>query len=95
MRRLFRQRLGRPRWTTVPEDPGPVFPSSPVHAEYPLTLSIIIVNWNVRELLRECLDSVYAHMRLPADRCELIVADNDSRDGSEKQAVLLVVHQVG
>lgn len=43
-------------------------------------LSIIIVNWNTRELLRDCLTSVPA----AADGLdyEVLVVDNDSRDGS-------------
>jgi GT2 family glycosyltransferase len=43
-------------------------------------LSIIIVNWNTRELLRKCLDSVLAPV---ADiDYETIVVDNASSDGS-------------
>jgi GT2 family glycosyltransferase len=47
-----------------------------------MLLSILIVNWNVRELLRACLLSVRREMLLPADQYELIVLDNASRDGS-------------
>jgi len=44
-------------------------------------LSIIIVSWNVRELLRRCLASIYAGW--PAERpLEVIVVDNASSDGS-------------
>ena len=43
-------------------------------------LSIVIVNWNTRELLRECLASVRAGLGdLPA---KVIVVDNASEDGS-------------
>lgn len=45
-------------------------------------LSIIIVNWNVRELARKCLLSIRNEMLLPADQYELIVVDNASSDGS-------------
>ena len=45
-------------------------------------LSIIIVNWNVRELIRACLRSVRREMLLAADQYELIVLDNASHDGS-------------
>ena len=45
-------------------------------------LSIIIVNWNVRELIRACLLSVRREMLLAADQYELIVLDNASHDGS-------------
>lgn len=47
-----------------------------------LQLSILIVNWNVRELIRACLLSVRREMLLPPDQYELIVLDNDSKDGS-------------
>ena len=43
-------------------------------------LSILIVNWNTRELLAVCLSSIFAHP--PAGALEVIVVDNDSRDGS-------------
>jgi GT2 family glycosyltransferase len=43
-------------------------------------LSIIIVSWNVRELLRDCLDSIDA---AKGDLSfEVIVVDSDSNDGS-------------
>ena len=44
------------------------------------TLSIIIVNWNTRELLRECLDSIKKNQ--PHFTYETIVVDNASADGS-------------
>ena len=43
-------------------------------------LSICIVSWNVRELLRDCLNSIWAAR--PELRYEVLVVDNDSRDGS-------------
>ncbi len=42
--------------------------------------SIIIVNWNVREYLKLCLDSI--HRRTNAYTIEVIVVDNGSTDGS-------------
>ena len=44
-------------------------------------LSIIIVNWNTRDHLRACLQSIYAH---PPSKYtfEVIVVDNASADGS-------------
>jgi GT2 family glycosyltransferase len=43
-------------------------------------LSIVIVNWNTRELLANCLESIYnSHPRFPF---EVIVVDNASSDGS-------------
>jgi N-acetylglucosaminyl-diphospho-decaprenol L-rhamnosyltransferase len=51
------------------------------HAQ-PIDLSIIIVNWNVRDLLRQCLASVWQQGGLAAERLQVIVVDNDSHDGS-------------
>ncbi|MGH9785166.1 MAG: glycosyltransferase family 2 protein [Terriglobia bacterium] len=48
----------------------------------PLKLSVIVVNWRVRDLLRACLQSLHAQIRMPAEEWELIVVDNDSGDGS-------------
>jgi len=45
-------------------------------------LSIVIVNWNVRDLLRDCLESVYAGWQTDSDALEVIVVDNASSDGS-------------
>ena len=42
-------------------------------------VSIVIVNWNTRALLRDCLVSIAAETRAPH---EIIVIDNASRDGS-------------
>ena len=46
----------------------------------PITLSICIVNWNTRELLRACLQSIYRYP--PNAPFEVIVVDNASSDGS-------------
>ena len=43
-------------------------------------LSIVILNWNVRDLLRQCLQSVLSNRRPPAT--DIIVVDNASSDGS-------------
>lgn len=45
-----------------------------------MELSIIIVNWNTRELLAQCLASIYAHP--PKCELETWVVDNASSDGS-------------
>jgi len=45
-----------------------------------MDISIIIVNWNTRELLRKCLESVEATVRGLSR--EVIVVDNASADGS-------------
>lgn len=46
-----------------------------------IDVSIVIVSFNTRDILRRCLDAVARH----ADklRQEIIVVDNDSRDGSQ------------
>ena len=43
-------------------------------------VSIIIVNWNTRDILRDCLASVYEQTH--GITFELIVVDNASSDGS-------------
>jgi GT2 family glycosyltransferase len=49
-------------------------------SDAPLDVSIVIVSWNVKELLRECLRSLRANA---GDvRYEAIVVDNQSSDGS-------------
>ena len=48
-------------------------------------ISIVIVNWNVRELLHRCLSSLRATALLPGTgglTCEVVVVDNASQDGS-------------
>lgn len=45
-----------------------------------IRLSIIIVNWNTKTLLRQCLDSIFSQP--PHARFEVIVVDNASSDGS-------------
>ena len=47
-----------------------------------MKLSVIIVNWNVCDLLYECLTSFYAEMHLSSDEYEVIVVDNASTDNS-------------
>lgn len=46
----------------------------------PLDLSIVVVNWNTKELLDKCLDSVYRTVTRPA--FDVWVVDNASTDGS-------------
>lgn len=45
-----------------------------------MNISIIIVNWNTKDLLRDCLDSIYKTID-PLTH-EIIVVDNASSDGS-------------
>jgi len=45
-----------------------------------MDITIVIINWNTRDLLRQCLRSVYETVRDVI--FEVIVVDNASRDGS-------------
>jgi N-acetylglucosaminyl-diphospho-decaprenol L-rhamnosyltransferase len=45
----------------------------------PIKVSVLIVNFNGRHLLADCLDSVRRHLHMPH---EVIVVDNASHDGS-------------
>ncbi len=63
-----------------------------------LRLSVIILNWNVCDLLRNCLRSFYENIQLSDDIFEVIVVDNDSQDQSkamlrlEFPQVILIEH---
>jgi hypothetical protein len=54
--------------------------ASVVPSDDRLDVSIVIVNWNTREFLRDCLSSIYAQTRDVS--FEVIVVDNASSDGS-------------
>jgi len=45
-------------------------------------LSVVICSYKVRDLLRDCLNSVYQAGGIDADQLEVIVVDNASDDGS-------------
>ena len=45
-----------------------------------MDISIIIVSYNTKELLAECLDSISKYSKNL--RCETFVVDNDSQDGT-------------
>lgn len=47
-----------------------------------MKLSIVIVNWNVRDQLRDCLRSVERETAIPREEYEVHVFDNASSDGS-------------
>ena len=47
-----------------------------------VVLSIVIVSWNVKALLERCLLSVLANDDPSRDRCEIIVVDSASSDGT-------------
>ena len=44
-------------------------------------LSIVIVNWNVCDLLRRCLHSIFSNLQSPISS-QVVVVDNGSSDGS-------------
>lgn len=46
-----------------------------------MDVSIIIVNWNTKDILRNCLDSIYTQAAKSVE-FEVIVVDNASNDGS-------------
>jgi GT2 family glycosyltransferase len=48
----------------------------------PIDVSIVIVNWNARDYLRDCIRSIVEQTR--ACSFEIIVADNRSTDGSQE-----------
>jgi GT2 family glycosyltransferase/glycosyltransferase involved in cell wall biosynthesis len=48
--------------------------------ETKMDISIVIVNWNTRDILRDCLVSIYAQTK--GNCFEVIVVDNGSTDGS-------------
>lgn len=69
--------------------------ANPVSEQPPVAdLAIVIVNYNVRELLRECLASIFAG-RLPGSSAVYVV-DNASADGSAEmvQAEFPAVHLI-
>ncbi|MCX7670776.1 MAG: glycosyltransferase family 2 protein [Anaerolineae bacterium] len=56
---------------------------APAHVRDMPDLSVIIVSWNVRDLLRACLQSLEASGKRPGSAVlEVIVVDNASADGS-------------
>lgn len=47
-----------------------------------MDVSIILVNYNTREMTKKCIDSVYEHTSKLS--FEIILVDNDSHDGSQE-----------
>lgn len=52
-----------------------------------MDLSIIIVNWNVKDILKKCLISIFEKSKEIS--FEVIVVDNDSKDGSPEMLLEL------
>lgn len=46
-----------------------------------MTLSIVIANWNTKEMIRQCVESIFSSISAEL-RFEVIVIDNASSDGS-------------
>lgn len=46
-----------------------------------MTLSIVIANWNTKELIRQCIESLFSSVKTALEY-EVIVIDNGSNDGS-------------
>ncbi len=47
-----------------------------------IAVSVIIINWNTKDILQNCLDSIY--QTIDNLSCEIIVVDNASSDGSQE-----------
>jgi hypothetical protein len=64
--------------------PEPSSATNLLRSSYEFTVSVIVVSFNTRDLLRECLTSLREEcLRLPAGlTAEIFVVDNASRDGS-------------
>lgn len=45
-------------------------------------LSVVVVSWNVRDLLARCLESLFFDLASTALDCRVVVVDNASHDGS-------------
>ena len=50
-----------------------------------MEITIIIVNWNTREMLRNCLQSIVDSNA--KDNLKIVVVDNDSKDGSREMVL--------
>lgn len=55
---------------------------TPADGREGVLLSVIIVNWNVRELLCACLASLHEQSLMKPEQLQVIVVDNASDDGS-------------
>jgi GT2 family glycosyltransferase len=49
-----------------------------------MTLSVVIVNWNTKDIIEKCLDSIFKYYinKIESGEYEIIVIDNGSADGS-------------
>lgn len=87
--RVLRRKFAPPVWVRDYREqtrnaPKALSPGSPEPApgKAGLLLSVIAVNWKVRDLLRECLRSLIRHTALDPASWQIIVVDNASDDGT-------------
>jgi GT2 family glycosyltransferase len=78
----------------MPTSPSEIPYPPPLQPSYPHTVSILIVSFNTRDLLRECLDSALAECaQLPAPlTAEILVVDNASSDLSAEMVDIEFLH---
>jgi GT2 family glycosyltransferase len=55
-------------------------------------ISIIIVTYNSRDLILDCINSIYQFTDIPVEELEIIVVDNSSEDEGRKLQILLEEH---
>ncbi len=55
-----------------------------------MLLSVIVVSWNTKDLLRACLSSLQSELKMlcPEQDCEVFLVDNNSADGSAQMAAV-------
>lgn len=58
-----------------------------------MKLSVIILSWNTKQLLRQCLQSLISNFELPIINYEIIIVDNGSNDGSPEMVEKFIKHQ--
>jgi hypothetical protein len=58
-----------------------------------INLSIIIVSWNTKKITEDCLDSINRSLTNSKIKYEIIVVDNDSRDGSAETLQRLSINK--
>lgn len=51
-------------------------------ADTPLHLSFIILTWNSKEYIKQCLNSIFAALRSSSIAYEILIVDNGSKDGT-------------
>ncbi|MGS0748824.1 glycosyltransferase family 2 protein [Halpernia sp. GG3] len=57
-----------------------------------IKISLIIVTYNSRDLIIDCIKSIYKYTDIPVNELEIIVVDNSSEEEGRKMHVLLEEH---